>query len=214
MFEPTGSQRDAASAIFNLPDYRVLDAVVADYGLRRVEVESTGPTRLPGLRGARRTGALPPPATPTRPAGSRSGGAGLGQAPLVLRPGRVSTRNVQRDHRPGAGLRPLHRPAVAGAGGRRRGQRPGASEVARAHRVSRWLVDSMLNAAANLLTDPDDVLVHRLGIDEHRYRSARYFREPDGGWRRYEPWMTTLVDTSSGRVIGVVDGRDSAGVGT
>jgi len=72
----------------------------------------------------------------------------------------------------------------------------------------------MLNAAANLLTDPDDVLVHRLGIDEHRYRSARYFREPDGGWRRYEPWMTTLVDTSSGRVIGVVDGRDSAGVGT
>src|SRR3712207_2959620 len=55
--------------------------------------------------------------------------------------------------------------------------------------------------------------VQRLGVDEHRYRSVRFFREPDGGWRRYEPWMTTLVDTDTGRVLGVVDGRDCAGVG-
>ncbi len=41
MFEPTGSRRDAASAIFNLPAYRVLSAVDEDDGLRRVEVEST-----------------------------------------------------------------------------------------------------------------------------------------------------------------------------
>ena len=32
--------------------------------------------------------------------------------------------------------------------------------------------------------------------------------------RRYEPWMTTLVEADTGRVLGVVDGRDSAGVGT
>ena len=89
-----------------------------------------------------------------------------------------------------------------------------ASEVARAHRVSWWLVQSMLTTAADLLTTPDDVLVRRLGVDEHRYRSVRFFREPDGAWRRYEPWMTTLVDTDTGRVLGVVDGRDSAGVGT
>src|SRR3954470_12921703 len=88
-----------------------------------------------------------------------------------------------------------------------------ASEVARAHRVSWWLVVSMLTAAADLLTDPDDVLVRRLGVDEHRYRSVRFFREPDGGWRRYEPWMTSLVDADTGRVLGVVDGRDSAAVG-
>jgi transposase len=88
-----------------------------------------------------------------------------------------------------------------------------ASEVARAHRVSWWLVISMLTAAADLLTDPDDVLVRRLGVDEHRYRSVRFFRDGTGGWRRYEPWMTTLVDTDTGRVLGVVDGRDSAGVG-
>jgi transposase len=88
-----------------------------------------------------------------------------------------------------------------------------ASEVARAHRVSWWLVQGMLSAAADLIGDPDDVLVRRLGVDEHRYRAVRFFRDETGGWRRSEPWMTTLVDTDTGRVLGVVDGRDSAGVG-
>ena len=50
MFEPTGSQRDAASAIFNLPDYRVTaveeDADDAD-GVRRIEVESTAAPGCP-----------------------------------------------------------------------------------------------------------------------------------------------------------------------
>ena len=41
MFEPTGSQRDAASTIFNLSDYRVLDALEVPGHPRRVEVEST-----------------------------------------------------------------------------------------------------------------------------------------------------------------------------
>ncbi|HEV7788979.1 MAG TPA: transposase [Pseudonocardia sp.] len=76
----------------------------------------------------------------------------------------------------------------------------------------------MLTAAADLLADPDDVGLRRLGVDEHRYRSVRFFREPDGGWRRYKPWITTLADADAdadtGRVLGVVDGRDSAGVGT
>ena len=72
----------------------------------------------------------------------------------------------------------------------------------------------MLTAAADLIGDPDDVLVRRLGVDEHRYRSVRFFRDERGGWRRYEPWMTTLVDADTGRVLGVVDGRDSAGVST
>ena len=41
MFEPTGSQRDAASVIFNLPGYRVIDAVDLPLGGRRVKVEPT-----------------------------------------------------------------------------------------------------------------------------------------------------------------------------
>ena len=48
MFEPTGSQRDAASAIFNLPDYRVTAVLEdADGDLRVVEVESTDPPGCP-----------------------------------------------------------------------------------------------------------------------------------------------------------------------
>ncbi len=47
MFERTGSQRDAASAIFNLPDCRVLSAVDEDDGVRRIEVEMTAPPGCP-----------------------------------------------------------------------------------------------------------------------------------------------------------------------
>jgi len=40
MFEPTVSRRDAASLIFNLPDYRMIYAVDLPGGGRRVEVET------------------------------------------------------------------------------------------------------------------------------------------------------------------------------
>ncbi|MCT2178448.1 transposase [Brachybacterium muris] len=89
-----------------------------------------------------------------------------------------------------------------------------ASEVAQAHGVSWWLVQAALAAAAVVLPAVDDVPVTRLGIDEHRYRSVRWFRTDDGAWRRFEPWMTTLVDLTTGQVLGIVDGRDSTAVGT
>jgi hypothetical protein len=39
LFEPTGLRRDAASVIFNLPGYRVIDAVDLPLGGRRVKVQ-------------------------------------------------------------------------------------------------------------------------------------------------------------------------------
>jgi len=48
---------------------------------------------------------------------------------------------------------------------------------------------------------------------EHRPRSVRYCRTPAGGWRPFETWTTTIVDVTTGQVVGVVDGRDSAGAG-
>jgi len=51
-------------------------------------------------------------------------------------------------------------------------------------------------------------------VSRHRYRSVRYYPRPDATWARFEPWMTTLVDLDTGRVPGVVDGRDSTGVVT
>lgn len=41
MSEATGSQRDAASVLFNLPGYRVVEAVDAGAGSRRVTIAST-----------------------------------------------------------------------------------------------------------------------------------------------------------------------------
>ncbi|KFC49990.1 hypothetical protein GY12_23450, partial [Micrococcus luteus] len=88
-----------------------------------------------------------------------------------------------------------------------------ASEVARAHGVSWWLVQAALAAAAVVLPAVDDVPVTRLGIDEHRYRTVRWFRTDQGSLETFEPWMTTLVNLATGQVLGIVDGRNSAAVG-
>jgi transposase len=212
VFEPTGSRRDAASAIFNLPDYRVLSAVDAD-GLRRVEVESTDLPGCPvcGVLAARvhsrrrqRLRDLPVAGPAELVWVKRRWFCDEGRCPR----GTFSevTEQVPAFARSTARLCQALVAAVVVSG-------RAASEVARAHRVSWWLVQAMLSAAADLIGDPDDVLVRRLGVDEHRYRAVRFFRDETGGWRRYEPWMTTLVDADTGRVLGVVDGRDSAGVG-
>jgi transposase len=86
-------------------------------------------------------------------------------------------------------------------------------EVAAAYQVAWWTVQATVTAAAVLLPEVDDLQVRRLGIDEHRYRRVRWFRDESGGWRRVEPWMSTIVNAASGQVLGIVDGRDSATVG-
>jgi transposase len=81
--------------------------------------------------------------------------------------------------------------------------------------VMRLLSESLAVLAAGQRDRPR--LVPWLGIDEHRFRSVRWFRDPDdptGRWRRVEPWMTCMVDLSSGDVLDVIDGRDSAAVRT
>jgi transposase len=213
VFEPTGSQRDAASALFNLPDYRVIDVVEDSGGVRRVEIESTDPPGCPvcGVLArrvhSRRRQRLRdlPVAGPTELVWVKRRWF-CDQARCRRRTFSEVTDQVPAFARSTARLCRALVDAVVVSG-------RAAAEVARAHRVSWWLVASMLTAAADLIGDPDDVLVRRLGVDEHRYRSVRFFRDKHGGWRRYEPWMTTLVDADTGRVLGVVDGRDSAGVG-
>lgn len=76
-----------------------------------------------------------------------------------------------------------------------------------------------IDVAVMTLPAVDDITVRLLGIDEHRFRTVRFFRDPAansgrGGWMRVEPWMTTFVNLQTGQVIGVVDGRDSAAVAT
>lgn len=84
-------------------------------------------------------------------------------------------------------------------------------EVSAAFGVAWWTVQAAINARGVTLPDPDTIPVRELGVDEHRFARARFFRdEQDGCWRRVEPWMSTFVNAATGQVLGVVDGRGSA----
>ena len=73
-------------------------------------------------------------------------------------------------------------------------------------------VARLLAAAAEVLAAGPVRLTRALGIDEHRFRSVRWFRTETGSWARVEPWSTVFTDLDTGAVLGVVDGRDGAAV--
>jgi transposase len=210
----TGSPRDAASVLFDLPGYRVESAVDLPDGGREVVIAAVAAEA-----------ACPNCGVLSRRVHQRTWQR-LRDVPVAGRVGVVLVRRrfacaeaacarrtfvevsdeVPLRARTTTRLRGVVLDAVVRAG-------RVVSEVAATHGVSWWTVQRTVLAAAVLLTDPDTVVVRRLGIDEHRYRSVRFYRDTAGAWRRFEPWMTTIVDADTGRVLGIVDGRDSAGVG-
>jgi len=213
VFEPTGSQRDAASTIFNLSDYRVIDAFEVPGRARRVEVESTSPPGCPAcgvisvrvhsrrrqrIRDVPVAGALEVVWCKRRwfCDEQRCGRGTFAESTLQVPPRARSTVR----------LRAQLVAAVIDSG-------RAVSETARAHGVSWWLVQTVVTTAARLLPAVGAVAVKHLGVDEHRYRSVRFYRTVTGAWARYEPWMSTIVDVTTGQVLGIVDGRGGAGVG-
>ena len=56
--------------------------------------------------------------------------------------------------------------------------------------------------------------VHRLGIDEHRFRRVRYTRDEHGTVTRVEPWSIVFTDLDTGAILDVVDGRRGTSVTT
>lgn len=213
MNEPTVAQPDAASTIFNLPDFRVTDAVDLPEARRRIVIESSSPPACPQCaviaekvhsRRAQRVRDIPIAGATEVVWAKRRFFCAERQCPQATFA--EATVEVPRFARSTTQLKTQVVSAVIDS------HRSGA-EVARAHGVSWWPVQAALSAAAVLLPEVDRVPVRDLGIDEHRYRSVRYWREETGSWRRIEPWMTTLVDLATGQVRGVVEGRDSAAVG-
>lgn len=66
----------------------------------------------------------------------------------------------------------------------------------------------LLAATVDLTRAVDTRHVQRLGIDEHRFRSVRYLRDPDThAVQRVEPWSVVFTDLDSGALLDVVDGR-------
>jgi transposase len=200
LIEPTGAAADAATSIFNLPDYLVISASVLADGRRQVIVETDQPPGCPtcGVVASRRkerrfqrirdipvAGAVEVLWSKYRWYCEESACARLSFF--------ESTTQVPRRAR---------------STGRLRGQVVDA--VIRSGRA----VSALNEACLLTLPDVDKLSPRMLGIDEHRFRSVRFFRDPGtGSWTRYEPWMTTIVDLDTGQVLGVVDGRDHTGVG-
>jgi len=213
VFEPTGSQRDAASTIFNLSDYRVIDAFEVPGRARRVEVESTSPPGCPAC------GVISVRVHSRRRQRIRD--VPVAGALEVVWCKRRWFCDEQRCGRDTFAESTLQVPPRARSTVRLRAQLVAAvidsgravSETARAHGVSWWLVQTAVTTAALLLPAVGAVAVKHLGVDEHRYRSVRFYRTETGAWARYEPWMSTIVDVTTGQVLGIVDGRGSAGVG-
>lgn len=90
------------------------------------------------------------------------------------------------------------------------------SETTAGFAVSWWMVRAAVTEACLLrLPAVDNLSPRMLGIDEHRFRSVRYFQDSTTkAWTRFEPWMTTIVDLDAGRVLGVVDGLTTRASGT
>jgi transposase len=73
----------------------------------------------------------------------------------------------------------------------------------------------MLTSTIDLSTGVDGRHVRRLGIDEHRFRTVRYLRDPDThALTRVEPWSIVFTDLDTGALLDVVDGRRGTTVTT
>ena len=73
-------------------------------------------------------------------------------------------------------------------------------EVAASYGVAWWTVQDAVDAAVVELSEVDTLRVRHLGVDEHRFARARFFRDDTGGWPRVDPWMSTFVNTDTGQV--------------
>jgi hypothetical protein len=213
--EPTGVAADAATILFNLPDYRVISTTVAADGQRQVIIESEQPPGCPscGVVASRRKERRFQRIRDIPVAGTVEvlwskyrwycGEPACDRLSFF-----ESTPQVPRRARSTGRLRDQLVDAVIRSG-------RAVSETAAGFAVSWWMVRAALNEACLLkLPDVDALNPRMLGIDEHRFRSVRYFQDPESKtWTRFEPWMTTIVDLDTGQVLGVVDGRDHQGVG-
>ncbi|AXH94828.1 ISL3 family transposase [Ornithinimicrobium avium] len=71
----------------------------------------------------------------------------------------------------------------------------------------------MLTSTLDLDSGVDRRHVAHLGIDEHRFRTVRYLRDPDShAVKRVEPWSIVFTDLDDGSILDVVDGRRGATV--
>ena len=214
MNELTLVHPDAATTIFNLDDYRVLQTQTLSSGQRRIHIESTVESGCPGcgVIGTRRHSGRQqrlrdiPVAGPVEVVWAKRR-LFCDESLCPRKTFFEATIEVPARARTTSRLRSALVSAVIDSG-------RAATETATAHGVSWWLVQKALTMAATKLPNVDLLRPRMLGIDEHRFRSVRFFKNTETNtWQRIEPWMTTIVDLDTSQILGVVDGRDHTGVG-
>ncbi len=216
MEEPTCSQREAASVVFNLPGYDVIEAVDLPLGgRRRVVVQA-----IDRDEGCPDCGAISTKVHAWVKQQVRDIPAGGDTVEVVVRKRRMvcaepacgrqtftqATEQLPARARCLTRLREHLADAVLDSG-------RAITEVTGAFGVAWWTVQDAVDAAVVELPEVDHTRVRRLGVDEHRFGRARFFRDDaTGRWQRVEPWMSTFVNTDTGQVLGIVDGRNSTGI--
>ncbi len=202
MIEPTVAYPDAATIVFNLPGHRVVSARIMVLGQRRIHVESVVEAgcrgcgvisrrrhsrRLQRIRDVLFAGPVDVMWVKYR--------FFCGESECSRQTFSEATPQVPAFSRSTARLRQSLVDAVVDSG-------RAAAETAVAFGVSWWLVQRALDAAALKLPDVDALAPVMLGIDEHRFRSVRFFQDPETkAWKRFEPWMSTIGIWIPGRSL-------------
>ncbi|MCH8559402.1 ISL3 family transposase [Nesterenkonia sp. DZ6] len=207
--------RDAASVVFNLAGYTVLEAVDLPLGGRRVVV-----TAQDQEEACPECGVL---ATRVRhrirqrvkdvPLGGGRAEVVVAKPRLICAetacPGQTFTQVTEQMPSRARCTTRLREAVVAAVldSGR------ATAEVAHAHGIAWATVNTAILTQSMVLPQVDQVPVRALGIDEHRFATANWFKHPQTSvWCRVEPWMSTFVDANTGHVLGIVDGRSSKNV--
>ncbi|WP_258067299.1 transposase family protein [Arthrobacter sp. GMC3] len=194
MTEPTLVHPDAATTIFNLDDYRVLATQILSFGQRRIHIESTVESGCPGcgVIGTRRHSGRQqrvrdiPVAGPVEVVWAKRRLL-CDESSCPHKTFFEATLEVPARARTTSRLRSALVKAVVASG-------RAATETTTVHGVSWWRVQKALSMAAMKLPNVDLLRPRMLAIDEHRFRSVRFFKNTEtNAWQLIEPWMTTIV---------------------
>jgi transposase len=204
---------DRTTLLFALPGYRVLDVSLEHDGGRRVLVESVaeqGGCPACGLLSRRirdrptsRIKDLPHGPVPLR-VWVRKRRFVCAEALCARKSFTETSAQLPARARLTARLRVKIRQAVSTTN-------RAMSEVGKDYGVAWWTVHRVLVAVAADALEPATP-TSTIGIDETRARSVRWFLA-EVGWRRTDPWMTSIVDldpASRGGIIGLAPGRSGA----
>ena len=204
---------DRTTLLFALPGFRVLDVSAEADGARRVLVESVAEQGgcpacgvLSGLirdRPTSRIKDLPHGPVPLR-VWVRKRRFACAQTLCARRSFTETSAQLPARARLTARLRTKISEAVSTTN-------RAMSEVGKDHGVAWWTVHRVLVAAAADALGPAAPTT-MIGIDETRARSVRWLLA-EVGWRRSDPWMTSIVDldpASRGGIIGLAPGRSGA----